>query len=135
MPDLNGRNQEAKTMDIERNIDKAVEAHTAWMLDKEQGDLEELEEVTDEDYYGPISMEDFRRDSGDLLLNLNNDEFEALRKNLRDLLFWHKYMINADDAARHYSMTSSTAFKGLDIAALLLRSLDRSNITLERLDK
>ena len=91
-------------------------------------------QVSDEDYPPvPMSMEDFIRDSGDILLNLDADQFLHLRKRLRDVLFWQRLMIPGSKPHNQISYAGSMSNMCHEVVGLLLASLEKNGVTEEML--
>jgi len=91
-------------------------------------------QVDDSDYPPvPMSMEDFIRDSGDILLNLDADQFLKLRKRLLDVLWWKRLMLAGSTNSQHMNFSGSMSNMAHEILALLLASLEKNGITEEML--
>ena len=91
-------------------------------------------QVDDSDYPPvPMSMEDFIRDSGDILLNLDADQFLKLRKRLLDVLWWKRLMLAGSTNSQHMNFSGSMSNMAHEIVALLLASLEKNGITEEML--
>jgi len=81
----------------------------------------------------PMSMDDFIRDSGDILLNLDADQFRTLRKRLLDVLWWQRLMIQGSTPRQQISFSGSVSNMAHEITSLLLASLEKNGITEEML--
>jgi len=108
------------------------------MATREMIDLVCDEKIVEKDYMplpsDSMSAQDWKRDAGDFLLNLSDEDLAELRLKLFKLLWWDKYMMQGADTARMVDLAGSVTDFSARVASLLLKSLAASNITMEMLE-
>ena len=81
-----------------------------------------------------LSAEDWRRDAADYLLNLDDEDMARIRKRVRDILYWNQHMLPNETGWRMTYYSSNVANFAVEIAALLVKSIEASGITREMLE-
>ena len=81
-----------------------------------------------------ISEENWKMDCADFLLNLSDDDLVVLRKSLARVRYYEQYMLHKRPNHAVLGASGLMLTFSADVVALLLKSLDASNVTQEMLE-